>query len=103
MEKDCNGMSKRQMNYNLIEGRIDRNKYDVVETTTNQIINSFPGEKFLDARSFMRHLNLGGGFDGWTPNFFLNNVQSYINKTSDKHESADDKSRRGKSLIKAKE
>lgn len=24
-----------------------------------------------DAKKFSRHLNLGGGFDGWTPVFFL--------------------------------
>jgi hypothetical protein len=23
-----------------------------------------------EAKSFSRHLNLGGGFDGWTPDFF---------------------------------
>ena len=23
-----------------------------------------------DAKRFSRHLNLGGGFDGWTPDFF---------------------------------
>lgn len=23
-----------------------------------------------DAKKFSRHLNLGGGFDGWTPDFF---------------------------------
>lgn len=27
-----------------------------------------------EAKSFSRHLNLGGGFDGWTPSFFLNKV-----------------------------
>lgn len=24
-----------------------------------------------DAKKFSRHLNLGGGFDGWSPEFFL--------------------------------
>ena len=63
-------MSKRKMTYNLIEGQ-DKTKYDVFEETTNQVIKSFPGDKFSEARAFMRHLNLGGGFDSWTPSFFL--------------------------------
>ena len=61
------------MNYNLIEGK-DKSMYDVFETTTNQVIKSFPGNKFSEARAFMRHLNLGGGFDGFTPTFFLKKI-----------------------------
>jgi uncharacterized FlaG/YvyC family protein len=67
-------MSKRKMNYNLVEGK-DKSMYDVVEETTNQVIKSFPGDKFLEARKFMRHLNLGGGFDGFTPSFLLKNIK----------------------------
>ena len=63
-------MTKRKMNYNLVEGK-DKSKYDVLEETTNQVIESFPGDKFAEARAFMRHLNLGGGFDGFTPTFLL--------------------------------
>ena len=64
-------MSKKfKLNYNLIEGRADRNMHDIVELSTDQVIKSFPGEEFLKARAFMRHLNLGGAFDGWTPTFF---------------------------------
>lgn len=66
-------MSKRKMNYNLVEGK-DKSMYDVLETSTNQVIKSFPGDKFLEARNFMRHLNLGGGFDGWTPSFLVKNI-----------------------------
>ena len=61
------------MNYNLVEGA-DKSKYDVLETTTEQVIKSFPGDKFLEARAFMRHLNLGGSFDGWTPSFILKKI-----------------------------
>jgi hypothetical protein len=61
------------MVYNLVEGH-DRSMYDVLETTTEQVIKSFPGDKFLEARTFMRHLNLGGAFDGWTPSFLLKNI-----------------------------
>jgi hypothetical protein len=70
-------MSKRKMTYNLVEGK-DKSMYDVLEETTNQVIKSFPGDKFLEARAFMRHLNLGGGFDGFTPNFFLNSVEKLL-------------------------
>jgi hypothetical protein len=41
----------------------------VVETTTNQIIKTFETQK--SAKEYMRHLNLGGAFDGWTPTFIL--------------------------------
>ena len=61
---------RRKMNYNLVEGKADKSTYEVIETTTDQVIKSFPGDKFIEARAFMRHLNLGGGFDGWTPSFF---------------------------------
>ena len=59
------------MNYNLIEGKY-KSLYDVVETATDQVIYS-SNEK--DARMFMRHLNLGGGFDGWTPSFLLKKIK----------------------------
>jgi hypothetical protein len=46
--------------------------YKVLETATNQIIERFKTQK--DAKDFMRHLNLGGGFDGFTPTFMLKKV-----------------------------
>lgn len=73
-------MTKRKMNYNLVEGRVDINKYDVLEETTSQVIKSFPGDKFAEARAFMRHLNLGGGFDGWTPSFLLKKIKLVLYK-----------------------
>ena len=42
---------------------------DVLETTTNHIICSKLPQK--EAKSVCRNLNFGGGFDGWTPAFFL--------------------------------
>lgn len=42
---------------------------DVVETTTNQTIKS--NISSTEAKALARHLNLGGGFDGKTPAFFL--------------------------------
>jgi hypothetical protein len=68
---------KRKMTYNLVEGK-DKAKYDVLEETTNQVIKSFPGDKFSEARAFMRHLNLGGGFDSWTPTFFLKSYEKHV-------------------------
>ena len=57
------------MNYNLVQ---TDTVYTVQETVTNQAIKTFT--VFLEAKKFMRHLNLGGGFDGLTPNFFLTDV-----------------------------
>lgn len=56
------------MNYRVVEG----SNYTVVETTTEQIINTFSTMK--EAKNYMRYLNLGGGFDGWTPQFMLKKV-----------------------------
>ena len=74
---------KRRMNYNLIEGQ-DKSMYDILEETTNQVIKSFPGDRFLEARAFMRHLNLGGGFDGWTPSFITKNFSLSFQKAVSK-------------------
>lgn len=57
------------MNYKLQENSKDKSLYDVFETTTDQVVASY-GE-FSEARKKLRFLNLGGGFDGWTPSFFL--------------------------------
>lgn len=42
---------------------------DVLETTTNQAIKT--GMSLRAAKDLCRHLNMGGGFDGFTPSFFL--------------------------------
>jgi hypothetical protein len=54
--------------------------YNVVETTTNQIIKTFNIHK--DAKEYMRHLNLGGAFDGWTPSFMLKKFSIPKEKTA---------------------
>jgi hypothetical protein len=56
----------------------DLGSYKVLETTTEQTVGLFSTE--LEARKFLRHLNFGGGFDGWTPSFFLRDLSTYINK-----------------------
>ena len=63
------------MNYKL---KIE-NDVSVIETSTDQIIRSF--DNLDSARKFLRQLNLGGGFDGWTPSFFLKDFSTYINKS----------------------
>jgi hypothetical protein len=46
----------------------------IVETTTDQVIHSYsmqdPGYE-QSAKIYLRSLNSGGGFDGWTPEFLL--------------------------------
>ena len=53
--------------YNMLPYKIEKNV--VIETTTNQVIKKFESPE--EAKKVCRHLNLGGGFDGHTPNFFL--------------------------------
>ena len=53
------------MNYKIVP---NGNVFDVLETATNLVIYT---SNHKEAKLFMRKLNLGGGFDGWTPTFFL--------------------------------
>ena len=58
------------MNYKLA---VDNDKLvSVVETSTQSTIKTF--FELKEAKEFLRHLNLGGGFDGFTPNFLLKKV-----------------------------
>lgn len=57
------------INYKVIK---DNFGYNVVETKTEQIIKVL--ETQAEAKKLMKHLNLGGGFDGFTPNFFVKKV-----------------------------
>lgn len=56
------------MNYKIVKTD-GIEEYTVVETYTDQNIKKFDTHKA--ARALMRHLNMGGGFDGNTPPFFL--------------------------------
>lgn len=67
------------MNYKIVESLLypetsEKNcpVYNVIETQTEQVVKSFDSKD--KAKKFLRHLNLGGGFDGWTPTFFLNKL-----------------------------
>lgn len=44
------------------------NQYDVYENTSNVLIELKTNE--MHARELCRKLNLGSGFNGWTPQFF---------------------------------
>jgi hypothetical protein len=56
------------MNYKVIE---IGGAFVVEEKETNQIIETF--DEYSEAKKYMKFLNLGGGFDGFTPSFILNN------------------------------
>lgn len=45
---------------------------DILETKTNQILKS--GIRVSIAKGIINNLNLGGGFNGETPQFFLQNI-----------------------------
>lgn len=64
------------MNYKIVMNSVN---FDVIETCTEQVIRTFEAHK--EAKKFLRHLNLGGGFDGWTPTFFLKKIEIPVKKT----------------------
>ena len=57
------------MNYKI---QNENKTFSVLETKTNQVIGSFKEQQ--EAKKLLRHLNLGGCFDGFTPTFFLKNT-----------------------------
>jgi hypothetical protein len=57
------------LNYVLLK---EKRKYTVLETQTAQKILVFKTK--TSASGLMDHLNLGGGFDGFTPSFVLRKV-----------------------------
>ena len=44
-------------------------KYEIVESKTGHVV--YAGKKKRDAYKQLTFFNMGGGFDGWTPSFFL--------------------------------
>lgn len=46
---------------------------DILEIPTDQIV--LRGLGMRKAKEMVRHLNFGGGFDGFTPAFFLNYIE----------------------------
>ena len=72
------------MNYKLIEtgiadvpntnGEYVTQVYDILETKTNQVVASSVPAYLNEAKNACRFLNMGGGFDGNTPSFFLERI-----------------------------
>ena len=59
------------------EGKYVTQLYDILETPTNLVVATIPG--YADqAKQMCRHLNMGGGFDGWTPQFFLAKIPPMV-------------------------
>lgn len=54
--------------------------YEVVETTTDQVIKTDMTQS--EAKALCRHLNFGGGFDGFTPAFFTQKGKLYYDEDS---------------------
>lgn len=66
-------------NYMILYTTEQKNKYYIVEETTQQTINSFRTLK--EAKKYITFLNKGGFFDGWTPAFFLKNNVKNVNQS----------------------
>lgn len=69
------------MNYKLVdceeplfEGDFMFRVADLIEVPTGLVIKS--ALKKEEGRSLLRHLNMGGGFDGFTPSFFCHILKS---------------------------
>jgi hypothetical protein len=54
--------------------------YCVEEKATGHIIKAF--DHNADAKKMMKFLNLGGGFDGFTPEFMVRKVNPTLNNSS---------------------
>jgi hypothetical protein len=65
------------MNYKVVK---DNFGYNVLETGTDQIMKVCESQE--EAKKLMKHLNLGGGFDGFTPSFIVSKVHPALNKNS---------------------
>lgn len=50
--------------------------FEVLETETGNIIKSELTNS--QAKDLCRRLNFGGGFDGWTPSFFNENIKGLV-------------------------
>lgn len=55
------------LDYKVVE---KENKFMVEEKATGHTVKSFKNKE--EAKKYMKFLNLGGGFSGWTPSFILN-------------------------------
>ena len=62
------------MNYEVVN---NCGSFNVVETTTEQTIESF--KNFSEAKKMAGNVNLGYAFDGFTPKFFLKSCKNSDN------------------------
>ena len=61
------------MTYTILKKEVDNGTvYDIVEKSTNYIVRTLSCEK--KALSLKRGLNLGKGFNGSTPGFFVREI-----------------------------
>ena len=67
------------MNYKIIDDK-KKKEYHIKETATGYIIETFTN--FSDAKKHMKFLNLGGSFDGFTPEFMLRKSSTLLNRNS---------------------
>lgn len=54
------------MSYSVIKS--EKNAFDILEKDTGSVIEIKKTDE-KEVRSMCRRLNLGSGFDGWTPDF----------------------------------
>ena len=52
--------------------------WKIIETPTEHTIAEFKSKD--EAKKYMRNLNFGAVFDGWTPAFFLKNLNNFHEK-----------------------
>lgn len=61
------------MKYSMLNAGTNNNMYYVREYDTGNLVTDRLNG--TTARGLVAHLNRGGGFDGWTPAFFLNRIK----------------------------
>ena len=54
--------------------------WNIVETQTDHVVATIKNKD--EAKKRMRNLNFGAVFDGWTPAFFLKNLNNFHQKLS---------------------
>ena len=64
------------MNCKIIEDK-KANVFKVFEIKTEQVLNQY--KFYNEAKEKLRFYNLGGAFDGFTPNFIVRKVASWLN------------------------
>ena len=58
----------------LVEGSWTYQTSDLIEVPTGLVIKK--AMKKDEGKSLLRHLNMGGGFDGFTPAFFCTTINN---------------------------